>query len=345
MSNTKKALIVSPYLDHLGGGERYMLATAQVLESLGYQIYFGWDNLSEISRLSQMLGIHLVNPQLDPAIKNLYMHHNPFSMFNATRRYDVVFYLSDGSIPLLGGRCNLVHMQVPFHGVGGTSIKNKLKKLFIHNVVVNSLFTKSVIDKEFGIDSLVLYPPVTSVGEGGAKQKQILSVGRFDPSLNIKHQDILIEAFKQLSPSLPGWKLILAGGSSSEGWITQLQKKTEGYPIEIMTNVGHHDLVHLYQSSLIYWHAAGYGIDEVKNPELTEHFGISTVEAISAGCIPLVVPYGGQREIVTDSQFHWESIDVLVSKTLNLANVKSINNFDITKYSHEKFALNLKNIL
>ena len=129
MNNLKKALIVSPYLDHLGGGERYMLSTAQVLESLGYQIYFGWDNLAEINQLSSMLGIILQNPQLDIEISGLYASHNPLSMYLATRKYDVVFYLSDGSLPLLGGKRNLVHMQVPFHGVSGTSLKNKLKQL------------------------------------------------------------------------------------------------------------------------------------------------------------------------------------------------------------------------
>ena len=67
----KKALIVSPYLDHLGGGERYMLSVASVLETLGYQIFFGWDTLAEIANLSSMLGIELKSPQLDSSIKNL----------------------------------------------------------------------------------------------------------------------------------------------------------------------------------------------------------------------------------------------------------------------------------
>ncbi len=341
----KKALIVSPYLDHLGGGERYILSTAQVLESLGYQIYFGWDNLSEINQLSSMLGISLQNPQLDIEVSGLYASRNPLSMYLATRKYDVVFYLSDGSLPLLGGRRNLVHMQVPFHGVGGTSLKNQLKKLFIHKVVVNSRFTKQVIDKEFGIDSLVLYPPVTSIGEGSSKQNIILSVGRFDPSLNAKHQDVLVEAFKQLSPSLPGWKLVLAGGSSSDDWIAQLQKKAEGFPIEILTNVPHEDLIKLYQSASIYWHAAGYQIDELKNPELTEHFGISTVEAISAGCIPLVVPYGGQREIVTDSLYHWTNTDELVAKTKEIASSSPKIDFAINLYGVESFTKTLKSVL
>jgi glycosyltransferase involved in cell wall biosynthesis len=253
--------------------------------------------------------------------------------------------LSDGSLPLLGAKRNIVHMQVPFHHIGGSSIKNKLKKLFIHQVVVNSQFTKAVIDHEYGINSLVLYPPVTSIGEGSSKQKVILSVGRFDPSLNAKHQDVLIKAFKQLSPSLPGWKLVLAGGSSSEEWIAQLQQKAAGFPIEIKTNVAHTELTQLYQAASIYWHAAGYGVNEAKNPELTEHFGISTVEAISAGSIPLVVPYGGQREIVKDSSLHWTTIDELIEKTKAVIASPPTTSFAIDQYSVKNITSRLSSII
>jgi glycosyltransferase involved in cell wall biosynthesis len=341
----KKALIVSPYLDHLGGGERYMLSAASAFEELGYEIYFAWDNLQEISSLAAMLGIKLKKPQLDPQIKNLYLNHHPFSMFLATRPYDLVFYLSDGSIPILGGKHNLLHMQVPFHGVGGRSWKNALKNKLIHGVVVNSNFTKRIVDREYDIDSMVVYPPVQTMEVGTKKKKIILSVGRFEPSLNTKNQDVLIEAFKKLSPKLPGWKLVLAGASNSEAWITHLKKIATGFPIEFVINVSHPELKKLYQQTSIYWHAAGYGVDERKNPEFTEHFGISTVEAISAGCTPLVVPYGGQREIVKDSVFHWTSPEELIEKTLHFSSTTPQSSFDITSYSVEHFRQTLKSLL
>lgn len=348
----KKALIVSPYLDHLGGGERYMLSAAAALESLGYEIYFSWDNLQEILKLSSMLGIELQSPHLDSNIKKLYFSNNlprhlagPLDMYLATRAYDVVFYLSDGSIPLLGGKKNIVHMQVPFHGVSGNSLKNTLKKLLIHKVVVNSEFTKKVIDKEFGINSLLLYPPVSLIAEKLPKEKIILSVGRFEPSLNTKHQDILIEAFKLLSPQLPGWKLVLAGASSSDDFMAKLKASSSGFPIEFEINVSHDDMIKLYQKATIYWHAAGYGVDEVKNPELTEHFGISTVEALSAGCIPLVVPYGGQREIIKDSSFYWETIEELVQKTVVNLQHSQLPSVNIELYSLDNFKKLLSNIV
>lgn len=321
-----------------------MLSVASVLENLGYKTYFAWDNIEEINHLASMLGIKLENPSLDPAVKNLYNSHQPLSMYLATRPYDVVVYLSDGSLPLLGGKKNLVHMQVPFHGVNGKSWKNQLKKNFLHTVIVNSHFTKEIIDKEYGISSTVLYPPVPAI-KPGEKTKTILSVGRFEPSLNAKKQDVLIKAFQELSPKLPGWKLVLAGASSSDEWIKKLRHMADNLPIEFVLNSSYKDLCNLYAQAKIYWHAAGFEIDETKNPELTEHFGISIVEAISAGCIPLVVPVGGQKEIVTHSSLYWNTIPELVNKTLNLVEIKHLPSLDISPYSLENFTSQLKKLI
>lgn len=345
----KKALIVSPYLDHLGGGERYMLSIASVLESLGHEVYFAWDNLEEINKLSLMLGLSLNNPHLDPKIKDLYFKGSAIAMYLATKPYDLVVYLSDGSIPMLGGRRNILHMQVPFHGVHGTSFQNKIKQSFIRSVIVNSEFTKKIIDKEYGLKSVVLYPPVTPINCSSAKEKLILSVGRFEPSLNAKKQNILIEAMRLLTQDLPDWRLALAGGSSSDDWLSSLKSKAVGLPIDFYPNATHEELCNLYGKSQIYWHAAGFEIDEHKNPELTEHFGISTVEAVSAGCIPLVIPYGGQREIIKSADLHWESVDELVQKTkaviANPNKSSYLEDIGISQYTSDNFALNFGKLI
>jgi len=345
----KKALIVSPYLDHLGGGERYMLSVAQVLESLGHQIFFAWDNVEEVNHLSSMLGIKLQNPGLDPKVKKLYFGSNPLSMFLATRQYDTVVYLSDGSLPLLGGKHNIVHMQVPFHGVGGKSWKNMFKKRVIDHVIVNSLFTKEIIDKEFGIGSTILYPPVKPITCTAPKEQIILSVGRFEPSLNAKKHNILIDAWRALSPQLPGWKLVLAGSSASDDWLKELRASATGIPVEFAVNTSYDNLCELYAKASIYWHAAGYGIDQKKNPELTEHFGISTVEAVSAHCIPLIVPYGGQVEIVKSTDLHWTTKQELVDQTIAVINNPNKNNYlldiKIDEYTESAFAKNLGELI
>lgn len=332
----KSALIVSPYLDHLGGGERYMLSAAVALRELGYTITFGWDTRADLEKLASQLGLELGSYELAPHVIAAYHAHSPLTMYRATRPYDVVFYLSDGSLPLLGGRTNLVHMQVPFHDVHGQSWTNKIKKMTLSRLVVNSAFTKRVVDQEYGVDAAVLYPPVP-MHLPLPKKPLILSVGRFEPSLNVKKQTILIEAFKALSRELPDWELVLAGGSADPTWLATLKSQAAGFPIRFAANCSHKELVKLYGEATLYWHAAGYGVDEVKQPELTEHFGISTVEAISAQALPLVVPRGGQREIIQNPALTWDSIPELVEKTVGLAHNRELRSSLLHELSAEPY--------
>ncbi|MCA1602183.1 MAG: glycosyltransferase, partial [Acidobacteria bacterium] len=72
----------------------------------------------------------------------------------------------------------------------------------------------------------------------------------------------------------------------------------------------------------IFWHAAGYGEDESTRPIFVEHFGISTVEAMAAGCVPVVINKGGQREIVQHgvNGFLWDTLEELKEYTAMLMN-------------------------
>lgn len=346
MKNKKKnkSLIVSPYLDHLGGGERYMLEIARILENLGHEITIAWDDAKQVTDLAKKQGIKLSPPKLNPQIKKLYFHGKPFKMLKSTKKYDLIFYLSDGSIPLLGGKKNIIHFQVPFQNISKHSILNKFKLIKISHTIVNSQFTKNTIDKEYGIKSQVIYPPVDLINFSKSKKNIILSVGRFEPSLNVKKQNVLIEAFKLLAPTRKKWKLVLAGAAKDDAskFIKSLKDQSDGFDIEIVTNISHAKLHTYYQEAAIYWHAAGYGVNEEKNPELTEHFGITTVEAISAGCVPLVIPKGGQKEIVHNSIFHWSTPEELAQKTNKIIkNPKQFQdkliNIPIDKFSVKNF--------
>ena len=77
----------------------------------------------------------------------------------------------------------------------------------------------------------------------------------------------------------------------------------------------------------------GYGEE---SPQNFEHFGITTVEAMSAGCVPVVIDKGGQKEIVADGcGFRWNTIQDMVEKTELL--IKNPNKADeIRKKSVER---------
>jgi len=92
-----------------------------------------------------------------------------------------------------------------------------------------------------------------------------------------------------------------------------------------LTNISYEILRKYYGESKIYWHATGFGEDEIKHPERMEHFGIVVVEAMAAGCVPVVINQGGIPEIVTDkiNGFLWKTKDQLKETSLQL--IKSEN--------------------
>jgi glycosyltransferase involved in cell wall biosynthesis len=77
----------------------------------------------------------------------------------------------------------------------------------------------------------------------------------------------------------------------------------------------------LLATSSIFWVATGLGEDEEAAPWVFEHFGITTVEAMAAGCVPLVIDKAGQREIVrhgTDG-YRWTTLAELEALTRTVA--------------------------
>ncbi len=80
----------------------------------------------------------------------------------------------------------------------------------------------------------------------------------------------------------------------------------------------------LFRKASIFWHGAGLGEDEQLHPEKFEHFGITTVEAMSAGCIPVVIDKGGQKEIIKDGVdgFFFGDLEELSKITLDIVKGK-----------------------
>ena len=311
-----RAAIYNPYLDTLGGGERYTVAVASALVNAGYKVDIEWKSKSIKKRLEERFGIDLSGVNFVRDIKR-------------GDGYEVCFWVSDGSIPVLRARKNLLHFQVPFHDVGGRTLLNKMKLFRINKIICNSHFTKEIIDKEYGVNSVVIYPPV-SVSKIKAKRKQnwILFVGRFSQLTQVKNQDVLIKAFKKFSKEFTDWELILAGGVEVGvgDYLEKLKKLAEGYPVRIIESPSFKEIVSLYGQSKVFWSAVGFGINAKKEPEKVEHFGISVVEAMAAGTVPIVYNAGGYKEIVADGEtgYLWKKKRELVTKTINLIKTRGL---------------------
>jgi len=340
----KKAAIVNPYLDTLGGGERYSLAVATTLSKNHFQVDVQWGDPKIKDKLQKRFGINLKNINFVSDVKR-------------GDGYDVCFWVSDGSVPLLRARKNWLHFQVPFSNVEGKTLMNKMKFFRISDIICNSNFTKNIIDKAYGVDSKVIYPPV-AVSEIKPKRKQniILSVGRFSRLKQSKNQDKLVQAFKKVYDSgIKNYKLVLVGGAEvgNDGFVDELKKAAKGYPISIKMSPKFSEIKELYGKAKIYWSAAGLGVNEQQNPEKLEHFGIAVVEAMSAKAVPIIYNAGGHKEIITNNNgVLFNDLDTLINETAEL--IKSTKRFgamadqahkDSKKYSYEKFEKAIADLL
>lgn len=313
-----KAGFYDPYLDTIGGGERYTLTLAEYLSGDNWQVDLFWDEYSLKEKIESRLNLDLSR------VNFVYNPSKLLTKWQMVRKYDLFFWVSDGSIPLLFSKNNILHFQVPFRNVGGRSFRNQLKLKKINHVVCNSRFTKEFVDQEYNVKSLVIYPPVnTNEFKIAKKEKIILSVGRFSQLLQAKRQDVLITVFKKMvDGGLKDWKLVLAGGTDVGGseYLQKLKEEAVSYPIELLDSPDFTTLQRLYGRAKIFWYAAGFGIDEVKEPEKVEHFGITPVEAMAAGCIPVVMAKGGLKEVIDPGKngFYWQDEKELIQITLDL---------------------------
>lgn len=308
----------SPYLDTFGGGERYVLTLASYL-SRSEDVHLFWNDSSIKAPLSRFLKIDLSKVKFS---KNIFFGNTLKKMLNS-RNYDVIFILSDGSIPLTFARKNILHFQVPFI-FNKPSHATKLKLRNYKHIVVNSYFTKKFIDNSFKVNSKVIYPPVDIDSLTTAqKENLIVSVGRFSSNqLHPKKQEVLIEVFKELYKKNRDWKLILIGQAKKEDqkYLRNLKKSASGFAIKIIENIPQDKLREIYAKASIYWHATGFGEDEIKSPQKMEHFGIATVEASAAGAVPVVIGMGGQKEIVEHNKngLLWITKTQLMEETQSL---------------------------
>ncbi|KAL1341307.1 hypothetical protein HN51_027790 [Arachis hypogaea] len=177
---------------------------------------------------------------------------------------------------------------------------------YTHLAMVNSSWTKSHIEKLWGVSPCIkrVYPPCDTSGlqvlplKRPAEIPVIISVAQFRPE---KAHGLQLEAFsvavKRLDSSLPKPRLQFVGScrnKSDEERLQMLKDKAielnVNEQVEFHKNVTYRDLVGLLG-------AAVAGIHSMTD----EHFGISVVEYMAAGAIPIAHNSAGPKmDIVLD---------------------------------------------
>ncbi|HYN31746.1 MAG TPA: glycosyltransferase, partial [Ilumatobacteraceae bacterium] len=182
------------------------------------------------------------------------------------------------------------------------------------------------VERLWGRPTDVLYPPVRPSVRPADKTPLILVLGRFfDPSFgHSKKQHELLATFRSLHKAgrIPGWRMAIVGGCDAKNreYALAVKREARGLPVEVHVNAPGALVERLLGEASLYWHGAGLGEDSERHPERFEHFGISVVEAMAAGAVPVVFAAAGPAEIVHDGidGLHWTTLDELAEQTVAL---------------------------
>jgi len=183
--------------------------------------------------------------------------------------------------------------------------KNNYKRFKNIHQVCNSYFTQEVLKKYSNIDIDVLFPPISIklFKCDNKKRKGIVSLGRFGEDKNQFEQVKIAEL-------LPNINFKIIGAINDIKYFNKLKKYIEKRNIkniEFITNVSFEQIKQELCLAKLFIHSMR-----------DEHFGMSTVEAMSAGCIPIVHNSGGQKYIVKKNDLLYENIEDAVSKIKNI---------------------------
>ena len=314
--------LYDPYLATLGGGERYFLSIlGEAVRLPGASVTLLSPERVERSRF------HRLGIDLDDAVFG-WARAGDADVTAASRRLDLLVVLANDVPPLSHARRSVAMIQFPHRSHMGprgrllraARLGRAAPALASYDLfLVNSEFTLRHLRERLGVDAAVVPPPVESAAVPTAgKEPVILSVGRFFSDWHTKNQHVLVEAFAELDA--PGWSLVLAGGGDDPAYVARVRRAAEGLPVALRVDVPRDELIDLYSRATLFWHAAGYGQDERRHPERLEHFGITTVEAMAYGAVPLVYPAGGSAELVDDGETGrwWRTPGELVERTAAL---------------------------
>jgi glycosyltransferase involved in cell wall biosynthesis len=315
----------NPYLASLGGGEKYLLTIAEEAIAAGHDVSI----LAAERPLPadwERLGI-----AIDERSFEWVRATDEAELTERSRDLDLLVVTTHDVPPRSEAARSVAMIQFPSRdrrrvrdrvagAVGATRAPAALASYDLF--LCNSEFTRSHIDRRLGVEATILPPPVdVPAGEPADKAREIVTVGRFFRGWHDKRHDVLIEAMRSLGDA----HLHVAGGLDANDpgaaeHLASLRAAARGLPVTFHVDAPRDELRALYGRAALYWHAAGYGADPARHPERMEHFGITTVEAMVHGAVPLSFDGGGQSEIVDDGRTGvlWTEPDELVARSREL---------------------------
>jgi glycosyltransferase involved in cell wall biosynthesis len=327
-------LVVHPYLDIYGGGERVCHNVIKTLVNHGQKVElltFDFD----ANRYRDIVGedfpkdvaIHTLGKRIEvePPFTIYKRHYNFVRLLKKYRdqlEYDYLFSTQSSSpfepVFLNKAKKNIAYVHFPeihYDYARGTFKRKLYLWLFkrwveqgidkLDMVFCNSNYTKEKIVQYWKShdvkEPIVVYPPVNlekfwNETPLSKRKKQVIYVARFIP---VKRHEIM----KRLAAELPDYEFVSVGGliDAEKAWFNTFQENLPKNYI-LKTNLPGPELLNILHDSRIYVHLME-----------GEHFGIAPVEGLASGCVTIVHNSGGMKEFIPD-EFRWENYDDLKLK-------------------------------
>jgi len=337
-------LIVHPYLDIYGGGERVchnvikaLLNHGQRVELLTFDFDAGRYHEIVGEAFPQQVIVHSLGKRTKEAPPfTIYKRHRNFARLLKKYRkqlsYDYLFSTQSSSpfepVFLNKAKKNIAYVHFPeihYDYARGTLKRRLYLWLFKHwveqgidkldLVFCNSNYTKEALItlwKTHGVtDPVVVYPPVNldkfwCDKPLSQRTRRVVYVARFIPA---KRHEIL----KRLAGDLPQFEFVSVGGliEAEKPWFERFsQNLPPNYHLK--PNLPTTELLELLQDSRIYVHLMQ-----------GEHFGIAPVEGLASGCVTVVHDSGGMKEFIPE-EYRWGDYDDLMDKILRFMEAENV---------------------
>ena len=211
---------------------------------------------------------------------------------------------------------------------------NNIKNENIH-LISNSKFVCESIKKQFGKNSTIIYPPVdlNEFHIGNNKNRNLITVSRFSTEKNL---EFAIKATTDIDANY-----VIIGNTktrANEIYFERLKMKCQqsSANIVLLKNVERSQVIRHINQSKVYFHTS------------PETFGISVVESIAGGCIPIVPDNTGHQETVPFPELRYdpnnpsqarEKIEKALAGEFDYLSKQLLNH--IKNFSKEKFKISL----
>jgi len=294
-------LVIHPSLNDCGGSERVCIRIIEALKEKGYNVTLGtfektnWEKVSKFFDNVKKPDVEFVRPKFFGASAYEELLNFYALSLRISNNYEaIVVSCASPWLFCPNSKKTIIYMNIaPVNHIKGFRRAYISPYVFLQKrafkkgntvILTNSSFSSKIIKEVYSLRPMVVYPPVDvdKFQPTLKKENLVVSVGRFDP---YKGYEKLIMAFSNVKFG----KCAILGNIYDYVSLKYFKKLKHlvNYlklddKVELIVNCSFAKLRHFLSKAKVYVHSA-----------LFEFFGISVVEAMASGCVPIVHKSGG----------------------------------------------------